>query len=126
MDITPTIPSDRQYVQRYDAAGFRISGVDHVGSVIVLPERTAPWAVARIEQVDMAALRVVLEATPRPELLIVGCGRRGAPPDPRLRAALKLEGIALEMMDTGAACRTYNVLLGEARRVAAALIVLGD
>ena len=125
MEITPTIPSDRQYVQRYDSAGFLISGVEHVGSVIVLPERTAPWPVRGVEEIDAAALRLVLDAAPRPELLIIGCGRRGAPPNASLRAALKAHRIALEMMDTGAACRTYNVLLGEERRVAAALIVLG-
>ncbi len=125
MDITPTIPSDRQYIQRYDAAGFRVSGVDYLGSVIVLPEGTASWPIDRFDRVDRAALRVVLEAALRPELLIIGCGRRGVPPNLSLRAALKAEGIALELMETGAACRTYNVLLGEARRVAAALIVLG-
>jgi uncharacterized protein len=125
VDITPTIPRDRQYVQRYDAAGFRINGVDHVGSVIVLPERTTPWPVVRIDQIDATALQPVLDAAPRPELLIIGCGRRGAPPNSSLRATLKAYGIALELMDTGAACRTYNALIGEGRRVAAALIVLG-
>ncbi len=125
MDITPTIPSDRQYIQRYDATGFRISGIDHVGSVIVLPERTMPWPIERLDQVDLGSLEPLLAAAPRPELLIIGCGRRGAPPIISLRAALKAHGIALDMMETGAACRTYNVLLGEERRVAAALIALG-
>ncbi|MSO70393.1 MAG: hypothetical protein EXQ98_09005 [Alphaproteobacteria bacterium] len=125
MDITPTIPSDRQYIQRYDAAGFRIMGVEHLGSVIVLPERTLPWPISQLDAVDIAALQAVLNAAPKPELLILGCGRRGAPPNINLRVTLKARGIALEMMDTGAACRTYNVLLGEGRLVAAALIVLG-
>lgn len=100
-------------------------GVEHLGSVIVLPERTLPWPISQLDAVDIAALQAVLNAAPKPELLILGCGRRGAPPNINLRVTLKARGIALEMMDTGAACRTYNVLLGEGRLVAAALIVLG-
>ncbi|MSO70157.1 MAG: hypothetical protein EXQ98_07790 [Alphaproteobacteria bacterium] len=125
MDITPTIPSDRQYVQRYDAFGFRVTGVELSGSVIVLPDRTVSWPINQLDEVDLASLQVAIEAVPKPEILILGCGRRGAPPDMSLRAALKAHGIALEMMDTGAACRTYNVLLGERRLAAAALIKLG-
>lgn len=58
------------------------------------------------------------------ELALLGLGRRGAPVTPALRAALKVHGIGVEAMDTGAACRTYNVLLGEDRLVAAALLPL--
>ena len=58
----------------------------------------------------------------RIELLLLGCGRRMAPPPSGLRQALRQAGIVLEVMDTGAACRTYNVLLSEERRVAAALL----
>ena len=54
--------------------------------------------------------------------LLLGCGARMMPVSPTLRQALKSVGISLEAMDTGAACRTYNVLLAEDRRVAAALL----
>ena len=56
------------------------------------------------------------------ELLLLGLGRRMVPVPAAVRAALKADGIAIEAMDTGAACRTYNVLLAEERRVAAALL----
>jgi uncharacterized protein len=56
------------------------------------------------------------------ELLLLGLGRRMVPISAVLRASLKAEGIAVEAMDTGAACRTYNLLLAEDRRVAAALL----
>jgi uncharacterized protein len=56
------------------------------------------------------------------ELLLIGLGKRGAPVAPTLRAALKAHGIGVEAMDTGAACRTYSVLLAEDRLVAAALL----
>lgn len=125
MEINPIAPADRQYVQRYDAAGFRVSGFDFTGSVIVLPERTLGWAVQEFGALDLEALRPVLDATPRPELLVIGCGRRGAMLPEPVRQGLRAAGIGVETMDTGAACRTYNVLMNDGRRVAAALIVLG-
>ncbi|MGH6796969.1 MAG: MTH938/NDUFAF3 family protein, partial [Roseiarcus sp.] len=59
------------------------------------------------------------------EILLLGCGPRMAPVPPALRQGLRVAGIVVDAMDTGAACRTYNVLLSEDRRVAAALLALG-
>jgi len=56
------------------------------------------------------------------EILLLGCGRRMAMVPSALRARLKAAGIVVDAMDTGAACRTYSVLLAEGRRVAAALL----
>ena len=67
----------------------------------------------------------MLAIKPRIELLLIGCGARFAMVGPDVRRALKKEQISIESMDTGAACRTYNVLLGEDRRVGAALIPAG-
>jgi uncharacterized protein len=125
MEINPTVPADRQYIQRYDGDGFRVSGVDYRGAILVLPERTLVWPLVAISALELAALAPVLEAEPRPELLLIGCGRRGVPVPAGLRGALRAEGIGLETMDTGAACRTYNVLLADGRRVAAALLPPG-
>ncbi len=72
----------------------------------------------------MASLEPIRAAEPAVEILMLGCGGRFAMVPAELRQALRAEGIALEAMDTGAACRTYNVLLAEDRRVAAALIAL--
>ena len=58
------------------------------------------------------------------DLLLLGCGAAMRPVAPALRAALRKAGIAVEPMDTGAACRTFNVLLAEGRRVAAALVAV--
>ena len=73
------------------------------------------------EGVSIASLEAALGGI---DILLVGCGPRFAPPPDVLRAGLKARGIALEWMDTGAACRTFNVLLAEERRVAAALIAI--
>jgi uncharacterized protein len=90
----------------------------------VLPERALAWPVDALAAVTLDSLASVLAAEPKVELLLLGCGSRPAPLKSELRASLRVRGIVLELMDTGAACRTYNVLLAEERRVAAALIAI--
>lgn len=121
-DITPIIPSDRQVIDGYGDGQFCVSGQWRTGSVIVLPDRTEPW-----EATDFAALTVehfarVIGAEPKVELLLLGSGAKMQLMPKALRQGLRDAGVVVEVMDTGAACRTYNVLLAEARRVAAALL----
>jgi uncharacterized protein len=66
----------------------------------------------------------VLDAGAEVDLLLIGCGRRMALVPPALRQTVRDGGVVIDSMDTGAACRTYNVLLAEDRRVAAALIAV--
>ena len=115
------LPEGRQFIQRYDATGFSVGGVDLEGAVLVLPDKAMPWPVSSVAGVTLDALTPVLEAEPRIELLILGLGETGGPPPTALVQALRPHRIALEAMNTGAACRTFNVLTGEGRRVAAAL-----
>jgi uncharacterized protein len=124
MDVTPLIAADRQVIDSYGGGSFRVSGVAHAGAIIVFPDATLPWAAARIADVTFASLEPVC-ARGGVEILLVGCGRRGALLPKDLRARLKAAGIVADAMDTGAACRTYNVLLAEDRRVAAALLPAG-
>lgn len=124
MDVTPLIPQGRQLIERYGNGGFRVSGESYHGSIMVLPERSDTWPVTAIEQLDLASLEPVLSAEPAVEVLLIGCGRSMALIDPDLRAAARARGVVLEPMDTGAACRTYNVLVAEERRVAAVLIAV--
>ncbi len=70
------------------------------------------------------SLSPVLTADPAVEILLIGCGPRLVPVPGDLRSALRARGIGCDAMDTGAACRTFNILLAESRRVAAALIAL--
>jgi uncharacterized protein len=124
MDITPQIPAGRQVIESYGEGRFRISGKAHDGSVIVFPDRTIAWPVTAMADLSMDALPDVLVATPPVEILLIGCGARLALLPPPLRAALRERGIGCDPMDTGAACRTFNILMAESRRVAAALIAL--
>jgi uncharacterized protein len=122
MELTPNAAGNllggRQQIERYSAAGFRVSGVIYAGPVLVFPDRTVLWEAAAM---TLEGLGAIIE-NGGIELILLGLGRRGAPVSAQLRAALKAHGIGVEAMDTGAACRTYNVLLAEDRLVAAALL----
>jgi uncharacterized protein len=123
MDVTPLIPAGRHVIESYGAAGFRVSGVSHAGSILVFPDRTIAWPVAAVATLSDADFALVLSHGGI-EILLLGCGRSIAPLQSALRKRLRDHGIVVDIMDTGAACRTYNVLLAEERRVAAALIKL--
>jgi uncharacterized protein len=118
MELTQLTPAGRQVIERYAASGFRISGVIYPGPVLIFPDRTILWEDAALTAESLAPVA----AHGSVEILLLGLGRRMTPIPAALRAALKASGIAIEPMDTGAACRTYNVLLAEERRVAAALM----
>jgi len=123
MDVTPLVPEGRQTIQAYGEGGFRIAGKRWLGSVLVFPERTVTWSVTRFDEVDVEALQPVAQQG-GVQILLLGCGRQAQFPSKMLREALRAQGIVLEPMDTGAAARTYNVLLAEERAVAAALLAV--
>ena len=121
MDISPPVLKNRQLIQAYGDNGFRIADRRYDHAVIVMPDRTIPWTGGEIAKVTPDSLEPLRAAEPAVELLLIGCGRSIAYVPDDLRRALRDWGIVIDAMDTGAACRTYNVLLTEERRVAAAL-----
>jgi uncharacterized protein len=123
VELTPLVQAGRQVIERYGASGFRVAGVVYHGSILVFPDRTEPWGAADASSVTFESLAPTVEYG-GVQILLLGLGRRMSAVPFALRAALRAAGIILEAMDTGAACRTYNVLLGEERRVAAALLPL--
>ena len=122
MDITPKPTAGRQPIQAYGDGGFRIAERRIQGAVLVLPRRAVAWRATAMADITLASLAPVREAAAEIELLLVGCGRQIAPIDAELRRQVREWGVVIDLMDTGAACRTYNVLLLEERRVAAALL----
>lgn len=123
-DITPQVPQGRQLIQGYGGGGFRIAGIAHTSSVIVLPEQTLTWQASSYEDISVAGLAPLMADNIGVEVLLIGCGPRMGMPMVEIRDALKAYSIVPEWMDTGAACRTFNVLLAEDRAVAAALIAV--
>ena len=126
MDLTPLIPGGRQIIESYGDGRFRVGGQVHVGALLVFPTRSLVWPVAEATEASLDNLAAVLKAGQEGEvdLLLFGQGRRMLPVAPALRQGLKSAGVVIEPMDTGAACRTYNVLMAEGRLVAAALIAV--
>lgn len=122
LDITPVVPAGRQLIGGYGDGGFSIAGVRHEGAVFVFAERTEPWDAPDAHAVSAVALSRILDDGQAGGLVLVGCGPAFVPPPKGLRAELKALGRVLEWMDTGAACRTFNVLLAEGRPVVAALL----
>lgn len=123
MDVSPLVPKDRQVIEGYSARGFRVSGILHQGAILVLPRAVHGWGVADVAGISLESLVPVIEAGV--EILLLGCGKRMLLVPPELRQELRGHGIVVDAMDTGAACRTYNVLLAEERRIAAALLPIG-
>lgn len=124
LDITPRPSAGKQLVTSYGNGGFKISGQRYEGSVIVFPDRTIDWPLFDQAEISIESLGDIIQAGESVRVLIVGCGRQFSTPPIALHQALLGCGVALEWMDTGAACRTYNVLVLEERDVAAALIAV--
>ena len=124
VDVTPIVPAGRQLIEAYGGGGFQVSGQRYDGSIIVFPDQTLHWQVSQIETLDETLLAPVIEQSERIEVLLVGWGVTAAFLRPELRESLRQHGVVAETMDSGAACRTYNVLMSEDRQVAAALIAI--
>jgi uncharacterized protein len=121
MELTPLVPAGRQIIERYGASGFRVAGVVYRGPILVFPDRTLPWPAASGAAVTWESLAPVVERG-GVQILLLGLGPTMSAIPRSLRSLFRSAGIVVEPMDTGAACRTFNVLLAEDRRVAAALL----
>lgn len=111
------------YINGYGNGGFRIGGTRYEGSVLIVEGAVIPWDVASADAIDAASLTEALAAAGEVDLLILGTGEEISLSSAS-RQALEAAGINADPMSTGAAARTYNVLLLEGRRVAAALIAV--
>ncbi len=121
MDLTPKAPEGRQIVTAYGDGRIRVSGTAWEQPILVLPDRTLPWDVVSMADVTPDSLAPLLTHEPGLEIVLFGCGRSLVPIAPAVKTALREAGMVSDPMDTGAACRTFNVLVTEDRRVAAAL-----
>ncbi|MDG5494175.1 Mth938-like domain-containing protein [Niveispirillum sp. BGYR6] len=122
MDVTPIIPADRQVIDTYGPGMFRVSNRLYQEPVIVQPDVTHPWDVSGFAGLTLESFSLITQADPKVEVLLLGCGAKMQLLPSALRKALREAGVVVDVMDSPAACRTYNVLLAEGRRVAAALL----
>lgn len=115
----------RHQLEAYGNGGFRFGGMSHRGSVLALPSGVRAWPVRSVSEIGEAALAPIIAEAEAIEILLLGTGDQPAFIEESVRAPLAAAGIRLDAMQTGAAARTYNVLIAEDRRVAAALIAVG-
>jgi uncharacterized protein len=120
MKLHSSTPSSAQTITAYGDDYVMVNGERRAGSAVVLPGRTVAWDDRTFEALtreDFAFL-----ATLDVDIVLLGTGPRQRFPNPRLTAPLAQAGIGLEIMDLRAACRTYNILVAEERKVGLALL----
>lgn len=115
--------NDAQHLVRSYDEGRVVVDEYHVDrSVLISAERVDPWGPGSFAELAREHFAAIAEL--EPEIVVVGTGARQQFPHPRLTQPLLERGIGVEVMDTGAACRTYNIIRGEGRRVVAALLMI--
>jgi uncharacterized protein len=121
MKLTDETQAGTNFIRAYEPGEIRI--VERVvrSNCIVTADSLLDWPVQSIAQLKAADLEPLLAL--KPEIVILGSGATQVFPDPSIMGALLSRGIGCEVMNTGAACRTYNVLVSEDRKVAAALVL---
>ena len=111
-------------IDGFGKGGFRFAGMSHRGSLLCLPSGIWAWPVTQVEDIDEAALMQVFDAAGEISVFLIGAGLSSwAMPAP-LQMQFHHLKLAVEVMRTGTAVSTYNILLGEGRRVAAGLIAV--
>ena len=106
----------------YGAGYVEVSGRRYPASLVVSADRIiTDWPAACVESLSADHMAAIIEL--KPQVVLLGTGARFTFPDQKILAPLYKANIGVEVMDTPAACRTYNILLGEGRNVVAALIV---
>jgi len=111
-------------IDAYGNGGFRFADMSHRGSILCLPDGIWAWPYDTVGALDAAALAAVAERHAVIDFFMLGTGRDPLAMPSRLRALLAEAGVNADAMTTGAAIRTYNIMLGENRRVAAGLIAV--
>lgn len=114
----------RAPVDAYGNGGFRFADMSHRGSILCLPSGVHGWQIADPLRMTVDDFGLVLEEADKIQILLLGVGKEPAHVPPELRQIFRNAQISVDAMSTGAAVRTYNVLLAEDRAVAAALVAV--
>ena len=120
MKLHASSPSALYTFSGYGDGFVQINGERHERNLIVMPEKLLPWDAASFDALTEKDFQPILALNP--EIVLLGTGPKQRFPHPRLTRALMEKRIGVEAMDLQAACRTYNILMAEERRVAAAIL----
>ncbi|HEY1473871.1 MAG TPA: MTH938/NDUFAF3 family protein [Pseudolabrys sp.] len=111
-------------IDAYGNGGFRFGNMSHRGSLLCLPDGIWAWPVRNASELTEAALAPVFERAQAIDLFLIGAGRDPYALPAALRARFRALSISVDCLGTGPAAQTYNILLGEKRRVGAGLIAV--
>ena len=111
-------------IEAYGNGGFRFGEMSHKGSLLILPSGVYAWPYASFDELDETSFEDVFQIAENIPFLLLGTGVAQVFPDAGILNRFQSSQISLEVMDTGAAARTFNILLGEGRAVAAALLAV--
>jgi uncharacterized protein len=112
------------HIRAFEPGQIRVNDTLFTRSIVISPmELIDHWPPQSIKDLQSEHLHCLLEFSPEPEVILIGTGNHLIFPNPSLLAVLYQHQIGVEIMDTRAACRTYNVLMSEGRKVAAALLI---
>ncbi len=111
-------------IDTHGNGGFRFAGMSHRGSLLCLPDGIWAWPVAAATELTEEALAMALARADDMDFFILGTGMEPWTAPPSLRMRFRDAHVSLDVMTTGAAVRTYNVMLMESRRVGAGLIAI--
>src|SRR3954447_24592137 len=111
-------------IEAYGKGGFAFADMSHRGSLLCLPDGIWAWSVTSPAEIDEVSLRRVMEKASNIDTLVIGTGNEVWMPPAWLRERLRKVSVVIDAMQTGPAIRTYNIMMGERRRVAAALIAV--
>lgn len=111
-------------IDSYGNGGFRFGEMSHRGSLLFLPSGIHPWNITRPDQINEESFSRLFAEISEIEVLIIGTGKNLVPIDANLRQKFRESGIMADVMDSGAAVRTLNILLAEDRAAAAAIIAV--
>lgn len=114
----------RAPIDAYGSGGFRFAGMSHKGSLLCLPSSILAWDATSVTTIGLASFAPLFAERPAIGFVLFGSGRTHEFPPAEIRRAFAEAQLGLDIMDTGAACRTYNILLAEGRPVAAALLAV--
>lgn len=123
-DITPLIPEGKKVIESYGGGGFKVTGEKYSENIIIFPDKVCSFPPATVEKADEQSVHEIIRKADEIEILLVGAGKTTDFLPDNVEKLLKSKNINVEYMDTGAAARTYNVLLTEERKVAVILIAV--
>jgi len=111
-------------IDAYGNGGFRFGGMSHRGSLLCFPDGVWAWPVQGTADLTEESLGQIIARADKLDVVLIGTGKDLWPLPPDLRALFHAKSLSVDSMATGAAVRTYNILLAESRRVGAGLIAV--